>query len=145
MNTQGIGDIPLKELKDIWMSRGIRTFNAETDCKEILEYISENNAPVLIMETDEFNEEHISGVISPETCIKFFDKNVEKIMELKAKDVMEKNFVSTPPAVNLANVCMKMKVSNTYYIIIVAKHFDKNIPMGYISVNDVLKIISETF
>ncbi|CEG13644.1 hypothetical protein MSIBF_A4390002 [groundwater metagenome] len=139
-----IKNIKLVEVKDIWMSRGIRTVDINDDCKTLKEIFDNGSNGVLVKDVSEFGDEEIVSWITKD---KF--ENFKKNRDCKAGDIItslrsdtstSNDFDRIPPAATVLAAELKLKHTNTSALPVIAVHFGKEIGMGYITIEDIENI-----
>ncbi len=145
-----IKNIKLVEVKDIWMSRGIRAVDINDECKTLKEIFDNGSNGVLVKDVSEFGDEEIVGWITKD---KF--ENFKENRDCKAGDIItslrsdisksddfetNKNFDRIHPASTVLAAELKLKNANTFALPIIAVHFGKEIGMGYLTIEDIENI-----
>ncbi|NCN69003.1 MAG: hypothetical protein COV98_05560 [Candidatus Altarchaeum sp. CG12_big_fil_rev_8_21_14_0_65_33_22] len=134
--TEIIKNIKLVEVKDKWMTRGIKTVDINDDCKTLKEIFNCGDGGVVVQDVSEFGDEEIVGWITRTKFIENFNKN----QECKVGDIMDKNFSRIPPSSTVLAAELKLKNVGTFSLPIIAIHFGKEIPMGYLTLDDIKDI-----
>jgi len=144
-NSEIIRNIKLVEVKDVWMSRGIRAVDINDDCRTMEEIFDNGSKGILVKDISEFGDEEIVGWITKD---KF--ENFKENHDCKAGDILDisksgdfeinKNFDRIPPFSTVLAAELKLKNANTSALPIIAVHFGKEIGMGYLTVEDIENI-----
>ncbi|MDI6730425.1 MAG: hypothetical protein QMD06_02640 [Candidatus Altarchaeum sp.] len=149
-NSEIIKNIKLFEVKDIWMSKGIKAVDMNDNCKTLKEIFDNGSEGVLVKDVSEFGDEEIVGWITKD---KF--ENFKENHECKAEDIitalrsdisksddfeMNKNFNRISPSSTLLAAELKLKKANVFALPIIAVHFGKEIGMGYLTIEDIENI-----
>jgi len=135
-NSEIIRNIRLVEVKDIWMSGGIRAVDINDDCKILKEIFDNGSKGVIVQDISEFGDEEIVGWITKDKFTEKFKEN----HECKAEDIMTSNFDRISQASTVLAAELKLKNANMLALPIIAIHFGKQIGMGYLTIEDIENI-----
>jgi len=131
--TEIIKNIKLVEVKDKWMTRGVKIVDIDDGCKTLKEIFDCGEGGVVVKDVSEFGDEEIVGWITRNKFIEIFNKN----QECKARDIMDKNFARILPSLTVLAAELKLKKECIFSLPIITVHFGKEIPMGYLTLDDI--------
>lgn len=121
------------------MTRGVITVDINTPFKEVIKIMSENRIHAVVVVN---NDGEFMGVISSYDIIKTLNE-VENPLSLTAEDIMTPKPISIDGDQNLKDAIEVMINKKVHRVLIISKHMGKLIPVGILSITDIIKFLSE--
>ncbi len=126
------------KISDI-MTRGVITVKLDASFKDVVKTMAENKIHAVVVVND---DGEFMGVISSYDIVKTLNET-ENPISLTAEDIMTPKPISLSGNQNLKDAIEIMSKERIHRVLVISKHMGKLIPVGILSISDIIKFLSD--